>query len=141
MASLPITLDFRGYWRETHISSIPEVSGVYCVYNCCFNQNDGTVTILKLLYIGESENVNDRITNHERWNDWKKSTSNKEELCFSVGKAPDMDRPRAEAALIYQHKPPLNTDFTDRFPFPDTIIITNGKNLLLRSSFIVKSTV
>lgn len=68
-----INLDFDGYWREINKNSIPSKSGVYCVYSCVYNSSNKTVSIKKLLYIGESENVHDRIANHDRLEDWKKN--------------------------------------------------------------------
>jgi len=37
-----------------------------------FNEEADTVSIKKLLYIGESQDINDRIENHEKWKKWKK---------------------------------------------------------------------
>lgn len=55
-----ITLDFDGYWREANKDSIPRQSGIYCVYTCTYNATEHTVSIKKMLYIGESTNVHDR---------------------------------------------------------------------------------
>lgn len=49
-----INLDFDGYWREINKNSIPSKSGVYCVYSCVYNSSNKTVSLKKLLYIGES---------------------------------------------------------------------------------------
>lgn len=67
-----ITLDFDGYWREANKDSIPRQSGIYCVYTCTYNATEHTVSIKKMLYIGESTNVHDRIAAHDRLDDWKK---------------------------------------------------------------------
>ena len=68
-----ITLDFDGYWREANKDSIPRQSGIYCVYTCTYNATEHTVSIKKMLYIGESTNVHDRIAAHDRLDDWKKN--------------------------------------------------------------------
>jgi hypothetical protein len=47
--------------------------------------------------------------------------------------SPQADRERAEAAMIFSHKPPCNTQCVDSFPFDTTTISTSGKNALLRS--------
>lgn len=72
-----ITLDFDGYWREANKDSIPRQSGIYCVYTCTYNATEHTVSIKKMLYIGESTNVHDRIAAHDRLDDWKKKTNGK----------------------------------------------------------------
>ena len=67
-----INLDFDGYWREINKDGVPSQSGIYCVYSCTYNSNNGKVSIKKLLYIGESTDVHNRIANHDRLDDWKK---------------------------------------------------------------------
>lgn len=132
-----ISLNFEGFWRETNKSYIPSKSGVYCVYACTYNTLDKTVTLRKILYIGESVNVNDRIANHDRLYDWKKHLNAGETLCYSFAFANNDDRIRAEAALIYKHKPPCNSEYIYSFPYPETAINTDGKNNLLLSDFMV----
>lgn len=72
MASQTFKIELDGYWREPNKGSIPAKSGVYCVYSCVHNANEKTISIKKLIYIGESEDVNDRISDHEKLPDWKK---------------------------------------------------------------------
>lgn len=71
MAEKTISLNFGGYWREVAISGLPAESGVYCVYTCVYNKENKTVSLKKLIYIGESEDVKKRISNHEKWDQWK----------------------------------------------------------------------
>ena len=56
-----ITLDFDGYWREANKDSIPRQSGIYCVYTCTYNATEHTVSIKKMLYIGESRSEERRV--------------------------------------------------------------------------------
>lgn len=135
-----ITLNFEGYWREVNKSGVPDESGVYCVYACTYNTTEGTVSLRKILYIGESENVKDRISNHEKLTDWKKLLNSGETLCYSFAEVNKTDRVRAEAALIHHHKPPCNTEYVSSFPFADTTIITKGRNACLSAEFTVKNT-
>ena len=104
-----ITLDFDGYWREANKDSIPRQSGIYCVYTCTYNATEHTVSIKKMLYIGESTNVHDRI--------------------------------RAEAALIFKHKPPMNEEYVNNFPYEDTQMSLSGKTKFLTTNFTVKKTI
>ena len=132
-----ISLNFDGYWREVNKKVIPSKSGIYCVYACTYNQDAKNVTIHKLLYIGESHNVNDRIDNHERLSDWKNALGKNQTLCYSFAPATNPDRERAEAALIYKHKPPMNDEYVKGFTYNDTSIILSGKTSKLVESFVI----
>ena len=93
----------RGY---PSIDSLKEISNYF------------SVSIDELLYIGESVDVNNRIANHERAGDWKKALSGSQTLCYSFAPVMNPNRERAEAALIYKHKPPMN----DEYIFIDTTL-------------------
>ena len=67
-AAKAIALDFSGYFLKR--KSLPDASGVYCVYTCV-DKDHKTVDIGKLVYIGESDNVRARVTNHELFDAWK----------------------------------------------------------------------
>lgn len=140
MAEQTYNMIFDGYWREKNIGGIPAKSGIYCVYACVFNESEKTVSIKNLIYIGESENVNDRIVNHEKFSEWKKYLRPTETLCFNFGEVPSNSRIRCEAAMIFKHKPPVNTEYKLAFPFDKTNIKINGKITQLISNFTVKRT-
>ncbi|WP_339171851.1 GIY-YIG nuclease family protein [Anoxybacillus sp. FSL W8-1294] len=140
MAEKIFNVDFKGYWREPNIRGIPEESGVYCVYECKHNVSNKTVTIHRLIYIGESDNVNERIKNHEKWDEWKQYVGLGRELCFSFGYVESTYRERVEAALIYEHKPPVNVEYKSCFPFDKTTVKTSGANSKLKTEFTVLRT-
>jgi hypothetical protein len=140
MSSKSYYLDFTGYWLEKNIGGIPKASGVYCVYACTYNAETDKVSIRLLVYIGEAQDVNDRIANHEKWPDWRKHRQQGEELCFNFAPAEPSERPRVEAALIFRHKPPENSEHKDSFPFGETTISTTGRNSLVDSKFTVHKT-
>ena len=83
MAEKTFNQEHDGYWREPNKNGLPKASGVYCVYECTHNTTAKTVSIHKLIYIGESDNVHNRVANHEKTNDWKKHVRNGNVLCFS----------------------------------------------------------
>ena len=90
MAAKSYTLNFDGYWRAPNVSGLPASSGIYCVYACTHNVQKKTVSIRKLLYIGEAANMKERVPGHERWQDWEHELLRGEELCFSAALiAPD----------------------------------------------------
>ena len=132
-----ISLNFRGYWLESHKASVPEASGVYCVYAGTYRAETDQVSLRELIYVGESSDVRDRLSNHERLKDWKRRLRAGETLCYSVAEVSSDDRDRAEAAVIYRHKPPCNTEYVNRFPFESTTIQTSGRNRFLEAVFTV----
>lgn len=141
MVAKSYDLEFDGYWRERKASGVPAKSGIYGVYAATHNQGNDTVTLNRLLYIGESENVRDRVTNHEKWEKWRLQLRAGEELCFNMAPiGPAADRERAEAAMIYEYKPPCNEEYVHSFPFDQTTITTRGRNALMRERFTVYPT-
>ncbi len=139
MAEKSYQLDFDGYWREGSVDGVPDDSGVYCVY-ACKRTGEGKVFIRLLIWIGESQNVRSRIKAHEKFSDWKTYLEEGEELCFNFAPVNAPDRPRVEAALIFQHKPPANEEFKNAFPFDKTNVKIDGEKGKLSSSFSVKRT-
>ena len=138
MAAKTFSLQFDGYWREPNISGLPDKSGVYGVYACTFDSGQQTVSLNRLLYIGDAADVRDRVKNHDRWQDWKRQLKAGEVICINAALiSPQADRCRAEAAMIFKHKPPCNTEYVDNFPFDSTTIATSGKNALMVPSFTV----
>ncbi len=130
-----ITLEYDGYWSHDARSGVPPKSGTYCVY-AGTQQPNNRCSLRKLIYIGESTDVRARLTNHEKIPDWKKHLGSGERLYYSF--APIVtDRVRAEAALIYKHKPPENTEYVDHFPFPRTTMRLSGKTMFLIEVFTV----
>lgn len=115
-------------------------SGIYCVFECTSNAQGKTVSLNKLIYIGEAGNVHDRIADHERYDDWKKHVRSGNELCFSFGAVPSTSRERCEAAMVFTHKPPENTEYRDEFPFDKTTMKLSGKITLLTQTFTVYRT-
>lgn len=140
MVEKTFNIEFDGYWREQNIGGVPEESGVYCVYECTYNSSEKTVTIRRLIYIGEADNVRNRITNHEKKNDWMRYVRSGNVLCFSFAPVLTADRSRVEAALIFKHKPPVNEEYKNSFPFDRTTISISGKTAELITQFTLERT-
>ena len=134
MAHQTFEQNHEGFWIEK--TSLPKESGIYFVYEC--TKNDNSVSIHKLIYIGESENINNRVTNHEKLNDWSKHVKKGNVLCYSFTLVNNNNRERVEAAFIYFHKPPENTEYINRFPYHKTSINSSGSTAgLIKESFTV----
>ena len=140
MAAKTYRIEFQGYWRDKNKGGIPKQSGVYCVYSCVYNQSEETVSLKKLIYIGEAGNVNSRVASHEKYEDWKSHLKAGQELCFSFGLVDAAERDRCEAAMIFKHKPPENDEYVDSFPFDQTTMKLSGKTALLSTDFTVYRT-
>lgn len=128
-----------GYWREINASGLPSHSGVYFVYRSTYNPDKKTVSLHQLLYIGEGKNVNERVADHEKLDDWKSHLKRGEELCFSTCPVVSSDRERVEAAYIYKHKPPCNTDCTQSFNYDRTTVASTNRTSHLFINFTVQS--
>jgi len=140
MATQTYSIEFDGYWREENKGSVPNNSGIYCVYSCTNNVDKNNITIKKLIYIGESENVNERLEGHEKLPKWEKHLETDEELCYSFGAISTSSRVRSEAAMIFKHKPPENTEYKDSFSFDQTTMKLSGKTAKLTTNFTVNRT-
>ncbi|OQS45854.1 hypothetical protein B0T49_20840 [Chromobacterium violaceum] len=140
MAEQSFGIDFSGYWRELDKGSVPSKSGIYCVYRGVYNKDKNTVSLQQLIYIGESVDVRDRLANHEKLGEWSKYLKKGEELCYSFGAIPAAHRVRCEAALIFRHKPPVNTEYVKAFPHDKTSISLTGKSKFLDASVTISRT-
>lgn len=136
MAKSEHYIDFEGYYYIDE-ENIPDYSGVYCIYTGTVNTKLKEVSQLKLIYIGQTEDINCRIKNHERMQDWKDCLESGEEICFSFGRVKTQDLDRYEAALIFEHKPRLNKQCTNSFSFDEITINLSGAIANLRSNFKV----
>ena len=124
---MSIDLIFDGYW-PVPTPDVASFSGIYCVY--------AWSEVPRLLYIGESENIRDRVANHDRQSDWERAADG-DALRFSAAAVPAADRKLAEAAMIYEHQPPCNEEYRGKFTLPLTCVTATGKNEGLTSYFLV----
>lgn len=84
-----------------------------------------TVTLMELLYIGETENLYDRHNEHDKRNEFLARLQEGEELFYSFAltdSLPNDQRKKVEAALIYELCPPLNVQNVDSFICEETTI-------------------
>ncbi len=126
-------LNFKGYYSVDDDNK-PETAGIYCIYRANYDDEP-----LELIYIGESGDIKERFNGHEHYEDWENKLHLGEHLVFSyaVLTGGDIARKRAEAALIFAHKPVCNTQNMDSFGYDTTNVTTKGKNAFLRPKFIV----
>ena len=132
-------LNFNGYWNEPHFDLIPNESGIYCVYICTTNWNTQHTIYEQLIYIGEAEDIRERIKNHEKADEWHNLCDKDQHLRFSFARISNENtRKKLEAALIFEHQPITNDQHTKSFDYADTIIKLKGDICYLTPSFEVK---
>lgn len=138
MTAQSFGITFEGYWRDENEGGLPSLSGVYCVYVCVDHPGTSEVLLNSLLYIGEAEDVKERIAHHEKLAEWKRLLRPGEDLCYSFGHVEARERRRCAAALIFQHQPPGNEEeFRSGFPFAPTNLSLNGQIAHLHPDFTV----
>ena len=133
-------LNIMGYWRDKNNICLPKLPGVYFVYETTYNRDNDALLFKRLLYIGEAEDVNDRILKHEKYSDWLKYIRYGNELCYAMVQIENDYRERIEAAYIYEHKPTANKEYTDKFPFNKIRIKSTGDTELLNADFTIDKT-
>lgn len=131
------TLEFRGYLRDEKSGSLPTYGGIYVVYACRHNKPQNTVRLREVIYIGEADDIRARVQGHEKRPQWKQRLRRGEELAYSRARYGSSDRERAEAALIYRHKPPVNDEYISSFPYQTTTVSLSGRTALLDRHFTV----
>lgn len=130
------TLDFIGYYSNP--LTLPDWPGIYCIYACKHYVYPNRVLIRELLYIGESENIHNRVWTHKRRDDWESKLRDTEILCYNITEVDSMfDREQIKEAMIHRHKPPCNEEPIHPFPFEKTIIQISGKAERLATDFTV----
>ncbi len=121
------SLEFQGYWLQSNLNTLPHKSGIYLVHRCVHKVQVNKVVLKELLYIGKAQNVNDRISNHEKHPLFQKSLLYGEQICVAFAPVSITDLDRVENALIFTQKPPLNEVLKDSFNHPPTTVILSGR--------------
>ena len=137
MAEKSFNQVFKGYYLERDLASIPSDSGVYGIYRCIHNKSKNTVSLKALLYIGKGDNLIDRLSKHEDWEEWRDELKENELICISYTLVEKQYNERVEAALINSNQPLLNVVYTNSFPFDKTSVSCSGSHEFIKSENIV----
>lgn len=131
-----IDLNFEGYYLLSETSEMPKYRGIYIFYRCVYDPRENNVNLLEILYIGQAKNVNKRINNHNKFPECEEKLRYGETICFSCANVSAIDIDRAENALVYTQKPPLNEDLKDHFHYSDTTLNIEGRADLIRKGSV-----
>ena len=131
MAEQTIVIHINGYWRDQRQACLAEYSGIFFVYEASYNAADQTVDLLKLIYIGEAENIKAEVISPENRFSWMTYLAPGHELCYACAGVDQPVRERAWAAYILTHKPPANTRSQEVFHYDNTTLVSTGKTALI----------
>ena len=116
---------------------IPPISGIYSVYQAYHDKKHNVTNPLKLLAIGESDNIRTAVAGLLPTSGWHDAITKDTILCFSYADVGPDDRLRIAGALINHHKPHFNTTYKYEYPFGKTEVHTQGHTPFLAKSFTV----
>lgn len=134
-------LEFDGFTREETKNTLPDYSGLYFVYRGTRKKGaDGkySCSLQDLLYIGQAENINERVNGtHEHYEDWCSYLKKDEMLYYSVCPVESDLLDKVEAACIYQAQPPVNTQCKESYNYDPVRIKSSGRISLFDTDFTV----
>ena len=133
-------LHFEGSVSDAMHTCLPQYSGVYLVYRGRFDAKDNLFYCMEILYIGQAENIRNRIMNHERRQDFLQECRRGETIFYSYAQCQNSILNMVENAYIYVMKPRLNTIGVDSYKYITPIqIISDGACALLNTNFEIQS--
>jgi hypothetical protein len=138
MAEQTYIIHISGYWRDLNKSEIRKSSGIYFVYESFFDERAQTIDLLRLLYVGEAENVRARIMDHESYVSWLSNLGPGKELCYAFAPVDFFHRERVKAAFVITHKPPANINPEAPFLYDKTTLVSTGRTALVNPVITVK---
>lgn len=136
MAAKTYNLNFTGYNWE---NDLPEEAGIYLTYTVKYNEETKGYNIDELKYIGESNNIKSRQTQHFTDGDYPKDV--KLAYAYVLLSGGEDNRKRCEAAMIYHVKPDWNTANTKSFDYDTTTVKSTGKHYGVPADITVSKTV
>lgn len=118
-------IDVQGYYKDQSRKGFPHTSGIYFVYRGIYAPYLKTVTLIELLYIGETEDLFQRHNDHNMRNEFMSKLNEGEELFYSLALTNELtpkQRLRLESALIYELRPRLNIRDVETYDYDETTI-------------------
>ena len=123
-------LQFNGYWRHQNRAGIPHEKGVYLVYRAVYNEQENTVGLKDIIYIGKANDLNERILNHDKHDEFMRTLQKGEELCYSCADV-KWGLDEVENALIFAQKPVLNDLLKDSYLYSTPVKFKIEGNCIL----------
>lgn len=124
---------FQGYCSHFNCAALPTFGGIYLVYRG-YPTSPGEVKINELLYVGQAENINARIKNHEKLPEFMSCLKVGEQIYYSCAKVDSSNLDRVENALICTQHPPVNELLQDYFNYDATTVNVSGDAKFIRDA-------
>ena len=121
------SINVIGYWIDVNRHCLPSCTGVYFVYACTFNPLPNTVTLRRLLYVGQAMDINARLSNHEKRAVWGRYLSPGETVCYSYVQVDGRSLDVVEAALVYKLQPPSNDQLKQAYLHDPVQLVITGQ--------------
>ncbi len=138
MSEQTVIIHINGYWREGNKSEIKKSPGLFFVYETHVKEGDYALDLLRLIYVGETENIRATIMDPDGYNTLQKHIKPGNELCYAFAQVDSFLRTRVKAAYVLTQKPPANSDMKDPFPYDKTILLSTGRTALINPVITVK---
>lgn len=121
-------LNIRGYFRDEVRNQFPHYQGIYFIYRGILNHVTKTCTLTALLYIGETNDLYDRLNEHPNRTELMEALEDGESLFYTYALTDlnEAERKRVEASLIYELAPSKNMRTIQEFPYSETILEVFG---------------
>lgn len=124
-------INFKGYRRDCNKATLSHYCGIYMVYRCIYDSLTDKVTLKEIIYIGQAEDLCDRLNNHDKRPLFLKACERGEEICYAYANVSMDDLNIVENALVFAQKPRLNFDLVDSFNYDSAAFLVEGKCALL----------
>jgi len=96
------------FWVYSSLSALENLAGIYAF---CRRELDGSYTVL---YIGQSQDLLDRLRRHERW---RQAVDRGASVVAVAIVLDEKARDYFEQSMIREFDPPLNDHYRPRFPY------------------------
>jgi|GEM_PF-435037 len=138
MSEQTVIIHINGYWREQNKSEIKKSPGLFFVYETHVKEGDDSLDLLRLIYIGEADNICATIAEPDYHNAWQQHIRPGNELCYAFAQVDSYLRARVKAAYVLTHKPPANSEKKSSFAFDKTTLLSTGRTALINPVITVK---
>lgn len=124
-------INFKGYRLDCKKATLPHCSGIYMVYRCTCDSTRRKVSLKELIYIGQAEDLCERLNNHEKYPQFLETCKIGEEICYAYANISMDDLDIVENALVFVRKPRLNSELVDSFVHESASFLVEGRCALL----------
>lgn len=128
------TINVQGYYRDISKTQFPNIPAIFFIYKGSFNVEERTCYLKRLLFVGETDDLQEVASHVESDNNLAADLQSDEALfyTFSTEFEDKSVRKRLVDALIYELRPPHNrVDPSAPRPAKTTIIVSGNKHAFI----------